>query len=115
MKKTFVAAKTGHIDSQGDVFLPGSFKMGKNIVLSHGFNPSRIIGFVEDCKEVGDELRVTADVPEELQHLVPAIGFKVIHQTKNQDGTRTIQELRLLQVSLVPHNINPEIKPLKDQ
>lgn len=115
MKKTFTAAYFGKPDMNGDVIRPGAIKHSGKIPLIMNFENHRPISWVEEIKEQDGELKITADVPENLFHLTPAIGFNIVNQKKLISGEREITEMNLRSVGLVWNNIDPTIKPLKDQ
>lgn len=115
---TFTAARIGHADSNGDIFMPGCFRKFDNttVLLTKEFDHSTPIGSVESFKEDGQELKVTADVPEDCMDLIPAVGFNVLKQESNQHGGKTFLEIRMVCVGLGPtDNMDKEIKPLNKQ
>lgn len=119
MKKTFTAAIIGTPDLVGDVFLPGCLKKteGKKVPITKEFNNSLsdLISFVDSIKEVGYELKVTAEVPEPLFHCTPAIGFQVIKSEPNEFGGRTIHEMKIMEVGLCSNNTDSRIRPISQQ
>jgi hypothetical protein len=119
MKKTitFTAAMFNHVDTQGDVFLPGSIKnLDKKIPLTHQFNQFEIAGAVHSCVEDGNKLVVNAEVSDKYLNLTPAIGFQVAKSEPNEYGGRTFHEVNLLCIGLSSSpNADAGIKPLDAQ
>lgn len=115
MKKTFKAAEFGKADSQGDIILPSAYKAAKRVLITKDFDPSKLISVADEVYFDGNDLKVTAEIPDEYLKLTPAIGFQII-ESEVKDGVRYITDMKLLCVSLCEsENIDPGIKPIKDQ
>lgn len=110
MKKTLKVAILNSPDSDGDVFMPGAFKeMAKSAIVTVNFDRTKPVGFIESMQEDGDDVKVVANISEEiLTHAQSAIedkthqiGFQVIKSEPNEHGGRNILELKLYECSLV--------------
>lgn len=113
---TFTVARTGTPDAVGDIILPGSLKTYPNLLLTKEFDHDQIIGKVDQVCEVGNEIKVTADIPADCMHLYPAIGFRIIKAESNEHGGKTIHELALSGIGLSEApNVDSEIKPINKQ
>jgi len=115
MTKTFKILNIGTLDSQGDIFMPGSIKLpeDKNIPVLDDFDASKKLGDVVSIEEIGKELFCTANIIVDPKGLIPAIGFKPVSK-RATDGVNEYSEVELFAVGLcrLP-NVDTSIKPLE--
>lgn len=110
------AAVFGHPDNGGDVILPGAFaaslERGLSVPLLWQHQPGRVIGRIEHLSEDQRGLRVIAALDGAgdgakagsllTQGRVGGLSFGYrVRGSERKDGVRELQELELVEVSLV--------------
>lgn len=115
----------GNVDTYGDRISPKAFnrtlKSGRQVVMLFNHNSDHVIGKWTDIKKTKDGLSVKGslnlDTPlgktvhANLKHgdfSGLSIGFFTMKDSFNDDGTRTIDELKLMEVSVTPFPANEE-------
>lgn len=113
MKLTFTV-ETGHPDGNGDIVKLDGIKIPDKVIMIRNFDTSDVVGIAE-VKREGDELKATAEVPNNLLDHFPAIGFKIIKH-RQEGGSRVFEETELQSVGLSDKpNTNPDIKTIREQ
>ena len=110
MIKTFVVAN-GKIDSQGDMLMLDGIKIPDKVLVAKDFDHKQPVSFAT-VDNTGTQLIATADIPDEMIGLYPAIGFEVV-KTHREGDIRFIDECKLHYIGLCfNQNVDDDIKPI---
>jgi hypothetical protein len=115
MKYKFTIA-TGHVDSQGNLFAPGSLKIpDKPLILTRNFDFTHPIGTCMLTRE-GDNIKCEAEIDENTLDTYPAISFSVGASYTDEDGIRHITDAKIVSASICMYpNTDPTIKTIREQ
>lgn len=114
------ASRFDEVDSYGDVIAKGAFKKSLKktgpirVKMLYGHDPQKLIGKWTTLEEDGVGLAATGQVfknlglGEEALFLIKegvldglSIGFRIVNSDRQSNGTRTIREIDLMEVSIV--------------
>lgn len=114
MKVTFNIELIGKPDSNGDVIMPGAIKIPDKVPVFREFKHEIPLAFAE-VKIEGEEVKATAEIPDELMDAYPAIGFQSL-ESEVVGGIRRHTSIKLYSVGLCAQpNVNPDIKTIREQ
>ena len=115
MKKKITVA-TGNIDGVNDQIILSGVKFSKHAKLTRNFDRSiQPFGTINKIFIEGNELKIEADIPDELNRSYPAIGFTLI-KSQMEGDIKVIHEMEVFEVSLCDtKNVDKSIKTIGEQ
>lgn len=106
--------EAGNVDVNGDKIMPGAIKnLPKSVLVTKDFDVYSPITKADVFEENG-VIKATAEIPDYLLGLTPAIGFSIL-KSHNEGDIRIIDEAKIYCVGLVGKNADPSIKSIRDQ